>query len=45
MPPKFLSVAMYLVSFIDDSTRKVWAYPIKTKDRVFLTFSQWLTMI
>ena len=36
---------MYFVSFIDDSTRKVWAYPIRTKDRVFSIFSDWLAMV
>ena len=35
----------YFVNFIDDSTRKVWAYPIRTKDRVFSIFSDWLTMV
>ena len=37
--------ASYFVSFIEDSTRKVWAYPIRTKDRVFSIFSDWLAMV
>ena len=40
-----LGGASYFVSFIDDSTRKVWAYPIRTKDRVFSIFSDWLAMV
>ena len=39
MPHQSLGGASYFVSFIDDSTRKVWAYPIRTKDRVFSIFS------
>ena len=34
MPHQSLGGALYFVSFIDDSTRRVWAYPIKTKDSV-----------
>ena len=45
MPHQSLGGALYFVSFIDDSTRKVWAYPIRTKDRVFLTFTDWLAMV
>ena len=44
-PHQSLDTASYLVSFIDDSTRKVWAYPIRTKDRVFSIFSDWLAMV
>ena len=45
MPHQSLGDALYFVSFIDDSTRKVWAYPIRTKDRVFSIFSEWLAMV
>ena len=45
MPHQSLGGASYFVSFIDDSTRKVWAYPIRTKDRVFSIFSDWLAMV
>ena len=45
MPHQSLGRALYFVSFIDDSTRKVWAYPISTKDQVFLIFSEWLAMV
>ena len=42
MPHQSLGGASYFVSFIDDSTRNEWAYPIKTKDRVFSIFTDWL---
>ena len=45
MPHQSLGGASYFVSFINDSTRKVWAYPIITKDRVFSIFSEWLAMV
>ena len=45
MPHQSLGGASYFVSFIEDSTRKVLAYPIRTKDRVFLIFSDWLAMV
>ena len=39
MPHQSIGDASYFVSFIDDSTRKLWAYPIRTKDRMFSIFS------
>ena len=45
MPHQSLGDASYFISFIEDSTRKVWAYPIRTKDRVFSIFSEWLAMV
>ena len=36
MPHQSLGGALYFINFIDDSTRKVWAYPI---------FFDWLTMV
>jgi transposase InsO family protein len=35
----------YFVTFIDDATRKVWAYSTRTKDRVFTIFKEWLAMV
>ena len=43
MPHHPLGGALYFVSSIDNSTRKMGAYPIRTKDRVFSIFSNWLT--
>ena len=40
-----LSGASYFITFIDDSTRKVWAYLTRTKDRVFPIFKYSLAMI
>jgi hypothetical protein len=45
MPHQSLGGASYFVTFIDDATRKVWAYPTRTKDRVFTIFKDWLAMV
>ena len=42
MPHQSLGGVLYFVSFIDESTRKVWAYLIRNKDRVF---ENWLAMV
>ena len=36
--------AYYLVSFIDDYSRKVWGYAIHSKDEVFGRFRDWLAL-
>jgi hypothetical protein len=45
IPHQSLGRASYFVTFIDDATRKVWAYPTQTKDRVFTIFKDWVTMV
>ena len=35
MPTQSLGGASYFVTFIDDATRKVWAYAMKSKDETF----------
>jgi transposase InsO family protein len=45
MPHQSLSGASYFITFIDDATRKVWAYPTWTKDRVFTIFKDCLAMV
>jgi hypothetical protein len=45
MPHQSLGGASYFVTFIYDATRKVWAYPTQTKDRVFTIFKEWLMMV
>ena len=45
MPHQSLAGACYFATFIDDLTRKLWAYPIRTKDRVFTIFQEWLAMV
>ncbi|GKU92526.1 hypothetical protein SLEP1_g6239 [Rubroshorea leprosula] len=37
--------AMYMLTFIDDYSSKVWVYTLKSKSDVFLTFKQWKTLI
>ena len=44
MPHQSHGGTSYFISFIDDSTRKVWAYPARTKDRVLSIFQEWLAM-
>ena len=45
MPHQSLGGVSYFMTFIDDSTRKVWAYTIRTKDRVFTVFKEWLALV
>ena len=32
---------MYFLSLIDDFSRKVWTYPLKSKDQAFECFKNW----
>ena len=43
--PDISHVVGVISRFIDNSPRKVWAYPIRTKDRVFSIFSDWIAMV
>ena len=45
MPHKTLGGANYFLTFIDDSTRKVWVYLLKHKEEVFSTFQKFLAMV
>ena len=45
MPTKSLGGSSYFVTFIDDSTRKVWLYGLQSKDQVFSTFQKFLSMV
>jgi len=40
-PVNSLGGSRYYVTFIDDSTRKVWVYFLKNKSDVFATFKRW----
>ena len=40
-PVTSLGGSLYYVTFIDDSTRKVWVYFLKNKSDVFVTFKRW----
>jgi len=37
--------ARYMLTIIDDYSRKVWPYFLKTKDDTFAAFKEWKTMI
>ncbi len=45
MNEKSLGGAEYFLSFIDDSTRYVWVYFLKSKDQVFEKFLEWKAMV
>ena len=40
-PVRSLGGSLYYITFIDDSTRKVWVYFLKNKSDVFSTFIKW----
>lgn len=40
MTTSTLGGTRYFLTFIDDHSRKVWMYALKTKDRVFVVFKQ-----
>ena len=46
-PSSVLSLkgSRYYITFIDDSSRKVWVYFLKNKSNVFETFKKWKVMI
>ncbi|KAE8713932.1 Detected protein of unknown function [Hibiscus syriacus] len=44
-PVSSLAGSLYYVTFIDDSTRKVWVYFLKKKSEVFDTFRKWKAMV
>ncbi len=43
MPVQSLSGKRYFITFIDDATRKIWLYPIRTKDEVLGAFKEFLS--
>ena len=40
-----LGGSRYFITFIDDSSRKVWVYFLKNKSDVFETFKKWKTTV
>ena len=45
MPGLSLGGKKYLVTFVDDATRKVWGYPIRSKDEVLDKFRTFLALV
>ena len=41
----FLGGSMYYITFIDDSSRKVWVYFLKNKSDIFETFKKWKAVV
>lgn len=44
-PVASLGGSRYYITFIDDSSRKVWVYFLKNKSEVFETFKKWKAMV
>ncbi|RVW52892.1 Retrovirus-related Pol polyprotein from transposon TNT 1-94 [Vitis vinifera] len=44
-PVASLGGSRYYITFIDDSSRKVWVYFLKNKSDVFVTFKKWKAMV
>ena len=45
VPEISLGGAQYFITFVDDCTRKVWVYSLKTKDKALETFVRWITEV
>ncbi|GKA42824.1 putative RNA-directed DNA polymerase [Tanacetum coccineum] len=45
MKTKTLGGCLYFVTFIDDHSRKVWVYTLKTKDQVLDVFKQFYALV
>ena len=45
MPQLSMGGHEYVVTFIDDATRKVWVYFIKRKDEVFGAFQNFVALV
>ena len=43
--PLSLSKSQYFISFIDDFSRKVWIYFLKTQDEAFNKFLEWKSLV
>ena len=43
--PPSLSKNQHFISFVEDHTRKVWVYFLKTKDEAFGKFVEWLSLV
>ena len=45
MKTRTLGGSLYFVTFIDDHSRKLWVYTLKSKDQVFETFKQFQALV
>ena len=45
MPERSLGGSRYFTTFVDDFTRKVWTYSLRSKDNALTVFSQWLAEV
>jgi hypothetical protein len=42
MRDRIINGALYFVTFVDNHSKKLWAYSLKTKDQVLNIFKQWV---
>ena len=45
MKTRTLGGSLYFVTFLDDNSRKLWVYTLKSKDQVFETFKQFHALV
>ena len=45
MKTRSIGGCAYFVTFVDDYSRKLWTYALKTKDQVYETFKQWIVLV
>ena len=45
MPTTSMGGSLYFVTFIDDFSQKVWAYPLKRKEQVLEVFQRFVTLV
>ena len=43
--PRSVGGSEYFVTFVDDKSRFVWVYMLKSKGEVFLRFREWQAMV
>ena len=45
MPTRLMGGDKYLITFIDDASRKVWAYPMARKSDALHVFEKWMVVV
>jgi Integrase core domain len=42
---RIIGGALYFVTFVDDNSKKIWTYYLKSKDQVSDVFKQWVVEV
>jgi Integrase core domain len=45
MRDRIIGGALYFVTFVDDNSKKIWTYYLKSKDQVSDVFKQWVVEV